>query len=674
MADTFSCIFSSVLDVHAPLKRRRISKKSTPWITPKVKQLMRERDQLKTRATIDSTLWPRYKALRNKVTYELRNCVQQYYHAIIEENSNDPKEMWRAINKVLNKDSPSSFSAVNFQGQRLDRPNKVAEAFNEHFVTIGPKLASNIEQKPDDNPLKYLEENNENSPKFQFKQVEASYVRKAVIGLKNSKSPGPDNIPTKLLKDAIEYICQPLAMIFNASLETGIFPDIWKLARVTPIYKSGQTSNLSNYRPISVLSVLSRLLEKLVHDQLYDFCKTNDSLSKNQFAFRKLHSTITSMLNITETWYKNIDERKLNVSVFLDLKKAFDTVDHDILLSKLSALGVIETTHCWFTSYLRNREQFCRVDGQNSSTKSVNCGIPQGSCLGPLLFIIYVNDFERCLQGASPNMYADDTSITCSSADSDSLLRNINDEMTNIAEWMRLNKLSLNADKSEFMVIGHSRQHNVLNELREIEVDHKKINRVTNTKYLGLNIDENLSWKDQYKTVKTKVKSGLSAIRKLKDILPQSKLAAVYRALIESHLRYGNILWGCISDTKLSALQRLQSRANFLIENAKYKDGWVCDWLPVKELIRYDRLVMTHKILHGNCPDNLQNKFMRRSQISSYSTRNSQNLHLPKPRLEFTKKSFQFTGASIWNEIPQQYRDLPALNCFKKEVKQLLRS
>ena len=291
--------------------------------------------------------------------------------------------MWRTINKVLNKDSPSSFSAVNFQGQRLDRPNEIAEAFNEHFVTIGPKLASNIEQKPDDNPLKYLEENNENSPKFQFKQVDASYVRKAVMGLKNSKSPGPDKIPTKLLKDAIEFICQPLVMIFNASLETGIFPDIWKLARVTPIYKSGQKSNLSNYRPISVLSALSRLLEKLAHDQLYDFCRTNDSFSKNQFAFRKLHSTTTSMLNITETWYKNIDERKLNVSVFLDLKKAFDTVDHDILLSKLSALGVIEKSHCWFTSYLRNREQFCRVDGQKSSTKSVNCGIPQGSCLGP---------------------------------------------------------------------------------------------------------------------------------------------------------------------------------------------------------------------------------------------------------------------------------------------------
>ena len=135
--------------------------------------------------------------------------------------------MWRTINKVLNKDAPStSFTAVNFQGQRLDRPNEIAEAFNKHFVTIGPKLASNIEQKPDDNPLKYLGEINENSPKFNFKQVDARYVKKAVMGLKNSKSPGPDKFPTKLLRDAIEYICQPLAMIFNASLEKGIFPDM----------------------------------------------------------------------------------------------------------------------------------------------------------------------------------------------------------------------------------------------------------------------------------------------------------------------------------------------------------------------------------------------------------------------------------------------------------------
>ena len=166
------------------------------------------------------------------------------------------------------------------------------------------------------------------------------------------------------------------------------FPDIWKVARVTPVFNSGQKSNLSNYSPISVLSVFSRLLEKLAHDQFFDFLRANELLSENQFAFRKSHSTITSMLNITETWYKNIDKRKRNVSIFLDLKKAFDTVDHDILLSKLSAFGICGKTHCWFKTYLKNRKQFCYVEGQESSMNRIVCGIPQGSCLGPLLFII----------------------------------------------------------------------------------------------------------------------------------------------------------------------------------------------------------------------------------------------------------------------------------------------
>ncbi len=245
------------------------------------------------------------------------------------------------------------------------------------------------------------------------------------MGLKNPNSPGWDKIPTKLLKDTIKYINQPFTTVFNASLETGIFPDVWKLARVTPLYKSGQKSNLWNYRQISVLSVLSQLLEKLAHEHLYDFCKENNLFSKIQFFFRKLHSTITSMLNIMETWYQNFDERKLNVSILLDLRKAFDTVDHDILLSKLLKLWVTGKTHCWFTSYLRNRGQFCYVDGQKSSQNNIECNIPQVSCLGPLLFIIYVNDFERCLPKAIPNMYPDDTSITCTSTENTLLTRNV---------------------------------------------------------------------------------------------------------------------------------------------------------------------------------------------------------------------------------------------------------
>ena len=185
MAELFSCVFSSVLDVHAPLKYRRISKKSTPWITYKVKQLMWELDRLKNRAAMNSTLWPSYKVLRNKVTNELRKCVQHFYNTIVKENCNDPKEMWKTVNKVLNKDSSSSnIPTANWQGRVLDRPNEVAKAFNEHFATVGPKLPSSIDHKADDNTLKYLKGADENMPKYQFTVIDTNYIKKAVIKFK----------------------------------------------------------------------------------------------------------------------------------------------------------------------------------------------------------------------------------------------------------------------------------------------------------------------------------------------------------------------------------------------------------------------------------------------------------------------------------------------------------
>ena len=194
---------------------------------------------------------------------------------------------------------------------------------------------------------------------------------------------------------------------------------------MAPIFKAGQRSELMNYRPISVVSILSRLLEKVAHDQLFSHMKDCDLLSDNQFAFRKLHNTQTSILNMTETWSNNINEQKTNLSVFLDLKKAFDTVDHDVLLSKLSAYGVTDLAHGWFTSYLTGREQYCYIEGKSSNKRLVQCGIPQGSCLGSLLFIIYMNDFEKCLEKSRPKMYANDTSISYASMEINELLNDI---------------------------------------------------------------------------------------------------------------------------------------------------------------------------------------------------------------------------------------------------------
>ena len=361
------------------------------------------------------------------------------------------------------------------------------------------------------------------------------------------------------------------------------------------------------------------------------------------------------------------------MSIFLDLKKAFDTVDHTILLSKLREYGAEGTSLSWFTSYLTNREQFCYFDGSSSSKSSIKCGIPQGSCLGPLLFILYINDFENCLKSMNPNMYADDTCVNIASDNLKELLTDLKNELENISNWMRTNKLSLNASKSEYMVIGHRRQLNrVDDDLPDLVLNNEVIKRVDKTKYLGINIDESLNWKEQYKTIKNKLKGGLSSLRKLKNILPQKKLDQVYKALFESHLRYGDIVWSSLPNTKLSQLQRLQTRAKKLIVDAKYKDGWNCEWLNVKSLLSFDKGVMTYKILHDLCPENLRHKFTERSMITDYRTRNHGDLQIPKVRLEYAKRSFYFSGVKNWNDIPDNIRERESVARFKTGFREYL--
>ena len=335
-----------------------------------------------------------------------------------------------------------------FEGRSIEKPNEIAEAFNNHFATIGPKLADKIENKDSDDPLKYLSNiGGSTASCFEFYTIHPNTIEREIKNLKCSKSAGYDKISVKVVKDEAEISSEPLAIIFNASFNKGIFPDIWKIARVTSIFKSSSKSNVSNYRPISVLSVFSRLLEKIGHDQFSKYLKEHNKFAKCQHAFLKLHSTLTSLLSVTDTWFSNIDKRKLNISIFLDLKKAFDTVDHGILLSKLSKYGAVGTPLRWFASYLTDRKQYCQINGHKSCLKNVLCGIPQGSCLGPLLFILYANDFEQCLEKCTANMYADDTSVTCSAEDLTELCNDLKTEVGNIAEWLRLNKLSLSTDK-----------------------------------------------------------------------------------------------------------------------------------------------------------------------------------------------------------------------------------
>ena len=262
--------------------------------------------------------------------------------------------------------------------------------------------------------------------------INTKYVLDAIGRLKNGKASGPDKVTIKLAKDAAKFISYPIMCILNSSITNGIFPDVWKAASFTPIHKSGSKSDLNNYRPTSVISVFARMLERLAHDQLFEFLTINNILTSSHAAFRRLNSTTTSLISSTGHWHENMDNNKMYLAIFLDLRKAFDTVDHNILIKKLNSYGIVDRTGDWFESYLSNRTQFCTFNGNKSKQRKVTCGIPQGSCLGPLLFIIYLNDFDNSLQYSRASIYADDTNVTIASDDIQRMIHNASQEMLNL--------------------------------------------------------------------------------------------------------------------------------------------------------------------------------------------------------------------------------------------------
>ena len=314
-----------------------------------------------------------------------------------------------------------------------------------------------------------------------------------IIGtLKNGKSSGPYSIPTKLLKILSSDIAIPLSVIVNESFAKGVFPDKLKVAKVITLHKES-TDNSSNYRPISLLSIFSKVIETLMHKTLYNFLDLCNILYPNQFGFREKHSTNHALISMTETIKSTIDNGRYGCGVFIDLQKAFDTVNHSILLKKLEHYGIRGTALKWFTSYLVDRQQYVSVNGHCSNYLNITCGVPQGSVLGPLLFLIYFNDLPNSTKVLTFDLFADDTNIYFESSDLILLRKTINKHLKRVKKWLDANKLALNLDKTNF-VLFHSYQKKVTEPVI-LKFGRKKIQQENCVKFLGVLLDSALSWK-----------------------------------------------------------------------------------------------------------------------------------------------------------------------------------
>ena len=311
----------------------------------------------------------------------------------------------------------------------------------------------------------------------------------------------------------------------------GKFPDDVKMAIISPIYKTGNKTESTNYRPISVLSVVTKIFEAIISQQLSNYLEINGVIVNEQFCFRKKHSTQTALLNVTNKWY-------LNGVIFLDLKKGFDCVNRSILLKKLQCYGINGVAYTWFKSYLTDRMQTCKIGQNKSQQHKIRCGVAQGLNLGPLLFLLYINDLLNCLSYTSANMFVDDTNITTKGLNVEEIQMRLNYDLQHIHQWLLENKLTLNKDKTEYMIIGLRQRLSNIETDPTIELGESKIKRVKHSKTLGIFIDDQLLWKKQVETTVSKVSKGIGMLRRIKSCVPKRTLIKVYNAIILPHFDY----------------------------------------------------------------------------------------------------------------------------------------
>ena len=401
------------------------------------------------------------------------------------------KELWSGITSIIDIKKSSNINFISklkdSTGNIASDPAVIANIFNEFFVNVSHDITKNIPRTVK-SPMNVMGSRVGHS--FFTAPSVPSEISDIISYLKFGKSLGPNSIPMKILKILSPLISPLLSQIINESFQTGIFPDKMKLAKVIPLFKKGYVLTASTYRPISLLPIFSKIIEKVMYERLYKFLEKYKILYSSQFGFRANYSINDALVSLTEAIKNSLDNRKFGCGSFLDFQKAFDSVNHEILLTKLEHYGIRGIILDWFKSYLSDRKQYVSVNESNSSCLNVNCGVPQGSVLGPLLFLIYINDLPLSSSKLAFYLFADDTSIYCESDDIHHLQRIVKTELKKVKTWLDVNRLSLNMDKTNFVILK-SPQH-YFTEVINIKIGKLSIKQTKYVKFLGVLLDENL--------------------------------------------------------------------------------------------------------------------------------------------------------------------------------------
>ena len=462
----------------------------------------------------------------------------KYYKTFFSEHKTNSKRTWKAVRSLINIEikSKKQILSLNIKNQIETNPRTISEAFNKFFSTI-PKDIDNKIIPTNKTHKDYLNASIVNS--FFLTPTNDEEVKSLIKEMNTSKSVGPYSIPTNILKLSSPVLSKPLVKLINFSISEGTFPELLKFANVIPVFKKGDNLDI----PISLISNIGKLIEKIVHKRFYNFLKKNSLLFEQQYGFRNKMSTNHALIDITNRIQEACDSGQYACGIYVDFKKAFDTVNHNILLDKLAYYGVRGTENKWFKTYLTNRKQHVTVSDQTSDNALIEFGIPQGSVLGPLLFLIYINDLNQAIKFRREHHFADDTNLLLVDNSLNKINKHINHDLKLLTTWLRANKTSLNTSKTEILLFRPKSKRNITKHLN-FRISGQYIPRTTQVKYLGLTMNEHLDLDLYFSQLKKKLNRGIGLLSKIRHFTPKHLLKTLYFSLFNSNLIYGCQIWG----------------------------------------------------------------------------------------------------------------------------------
>lgn len=649
--------FIKLYDKHAPIHTKRVKHYRKPeWLDKELQREIILRDELKKRGTEQE-----FKDQRNAVTALKRRKMKEFFSSLLSDKNN-AKQVWTAINQLTNKTKTSS-TIKDISPDML----------NTHFITTADRVITN--DRLSENSLLELTifcESKHINTNLAIPPLTTAEVYNALKCLKQTNARGLDGLDGKILKLAAPVITETLTYVYNLCIDKSCFPTLLKQSKITPLYKSGDTTDPSNYRPISILSVLSKPLEKHINKHILAHLNRYDLLHASQSGFRAHHSCHTALTTMVEQWLNNINENKFCGALFVDFAKAFDVISHDLLLRKLALYGISLQAIQLLGSFLGERQQRVCINEEQSSPQTVKFGVPQGSVLGPLLFSIYINDLPLHITNPC-ELFADDTTIHSCDKNIEPLAPSLQKSADQLKNWSEINHMALNPHKTKSMLITtRQKRQNLNSEFPKLHVCNQTIDEVQDHKVLGITIDNNLSWSQHILAVSKNIAKKTYQLCRIKHFLNSHARKLFYTAHIQSSIDYSSTLWDSASGNAMKPLISIQKRAikatllKSKISHVDYKQLGV---LPLAERLKFNKGVFIHKIMTANVPKPLVDLFSRNN------ARCTSKLNIPLPRIDLYKTSLRYSGSILWNTLPCDIRQRHAnTDVFKEHLKKYLQS